>query len=705
MLPNVGIDTAYLQRGRLSASKRKGFDPKDHPVEPKDIAALASAQLQWAGHEYRYLFSHLLLAMMWTEGQHHLTLDPRTWRFVPIPQDEQIPKPMINLARDFVETIAGKMNRATPRGTVHADTEDPRARIGAEKAASLLRYKDEVDGIANLNRKRARAGIVCGDVFTETLIDKSGAEMVEIPVTIDIPLPDGRVETTILRDEHGNPVTEKVAIADETTDLILPIQIFTNPSGTELKKKRWVHSFAQHDLEFVRQCFPDESDQIESKKMDTTIGAYEGRLLNLILREANATGYGSLYSQQPTHPGDPSTLVQVIRFKPDADYPQGRYFIVAGGVGASGGPLPFGRYMMTHYRYSEVPGSFWSSGLIRDVIGLNRHVEQMMQQAALHRRTMAVPFWLLPERSGGSFAGGDMLTRVGQFITFKHRQGYPPPQAVTPHATMDAGFQSEVELFLEKFLPTVAGTRTMSGDRPQGVYSAAFFKALAATASDRLAPKVEAWLESIEEMNSQRLRAIAQSPAWQIPRRVNFPGRTAGRGMAILSAADFSDNMTYRIETEARTALDDVTKTQVVLDAVRERIADTMQPAVRLAALKALGVPELIGEAAPDIQRAHDENAWIAMGEQVEIGEFEDHAAHYVVHREYEQTAEFDTLKEEHPARAAYHAEHTRRTKQMAEFARSEMMKQAAQMNQSVATDAGPAASGPLPAPTAEAAA
>lgn len=608
---------------------------EDHPVEPDEIVALARKGYEYGQTNLPRLYARCMESYLWYAGQHHLRIDETTRRFVRIEQTRRVPRPVINLVQEKVESITGDLNKGVVAGHVVPNSEDIRDRLGARAADKIREHKWELDKMDSVQRGVIQGSVICGDMFTETEIDNSATNKVEYQG------PDGR--------------TMSLSLADATTNPLLPVQVFPNPGATTLRDARWIHIHVLKSMDWVKENWPHVRDVAGADAQSNPIAVWQNRLTELMLYESSPSGYGSLWNRGTGawQSVEEQVILHKIQFPPSKYYPQGRLFIVAGGGVCWGGPLPLGELMVTHYRYSPVENSFWSMGLVQALIPLNKHVEASVAQTTLARKVAAVPMFFTPLRSGGSFAEDELRVEVGGVYKYRPGPRGEKPEIVQGRHPADAGYVADMELFMSEFFERVSGSKdVLVGERPQGITAGVALRQLIQRASVRFAPKVSAALKHNEEMEEYRLKAIAQAPAWVMPRRIGLPGRAGRLSFGFFRAGDMRDNYTYRIESEAKGLQDEATIAQLTMDAIGNGLINLMDPMVasrnRMKALEKIGLggAGYVDTESVDIHHGELNLARVLDGEEFEPGPFDNYAIHYQVFLEFIKTEEYLLLDE-----------------------------------------------------------
>lgn len=635
MLPerkaNANIDTDYLMAGRMLAEER-GARLDNHPVDSPGISAMAKKQYDYASSHLARHYARTLESNLWFIGQHHLRIDDVSRRFVKVDSDRRIPRPVINLVLEKCESVMGILGKINLTGHVTANSNHPVDILGAKAGEKIRQAKWEMDHMDGKKRAMIQATVLGGDSFTITENDAG---------------PESFREVTIMG-EDGKPTKQRISLADTNTEVLLGIQVFANPGATTLQNARYIHIHTLQDEEFLKEAFWNVGEDFMADAEGQPIAMWQWRLRELLLNEASTSGYGSLWNRSGSTTStrfERQTIVHQILTPPNEYYPQGRQFLVAGNATLKAGPLPLGEILMTHYRYTPVNNSFYSLGLPPGLISLNKHIESAVAQNTLSRKVAAVPMWLTPMRSGGSFTEGELRAEVGGIIKYRPGNRGEKPELVQGHHPADAGYVADMNMFIQEFLERVSGMKmVLEGDRPSGITAGIALRQLIHTASIRFAPKTDHLIETVEELETQRLKAITKAPAWVLGQYVSLPGRAGRRSFEYLRAGDLNDNFNFRIEASPKNTMDDTTMAQLTMDAWGQGMVNQQDPRNRRLALRRIGLEDagFFDEGSVDYEHAEYVLAKLLTGDEVEIGPFDNYPILFQYVADYTKTEDYD---------------------------------------------------------------
>ncbi len=673
----MGLDLGYLQKGAMSAAKYLGKEiAQTHPTTVEAIKAFIESSYQAGGTLYHRYYHRLMEGFLWRYGQHHVQINPRTWLFESIPADQRIPRPMLNLVGDKTECVIGEFLKSIPRGIVLPNDTTPHNRRGARIAMAEIEIKDEEDRIDEILRLAVDIMCVCGDVYLEVINDTSNARVVEVPVQVQ--MPDGSMQPEV--DQNGQPLMQTIRLASTRVNILSPLQVITNRTATGIDSHdgyKVFHAHGYRDFDWCRDTWKESAKDMQPAGSSTAASQFQARLQNLLLYDGTSSGMAGAPFASEGEFADDAAMVHSIRMPPDDNYPKGRYFVMAGGAVVTAGPLPGDDTNVVQLKYNPMPQSIRSYAFTRDLIPVVRHVEEMAHHIQMKRRTLGVPFVMAPERAGGQFAGGDLEMRYGGVFTYRpHPMGNLKPEVIFPSGGMTAGDSAEMDLWVNNYLEKISGIRGgMDGSRAVGVYSGVLLRQLQAAGYVRFGYKISAFQKGIERLYSVRLKLIARSPAAQFPRKGRFPGNATSPLYLEYLASDMGDNVTYRIEISSAANLDSATRINDMMELFKLGVLNPADPQLRNAALRMVGLNDLITDLSPDIQRACDENARLAVGEAVEIGPFENDAVHLDEHVKWINHPDFWMVPEDRQVATIMHAKahHDRIQIRMLEAAASGM--------------------------------
>ena len=374
----LGLDEDYLLTGRNLAKKALGerYQESKFPVTQLEVQQFVQKSYDYASMRYTPYYMRLLECTAWRFAQHGLRVNPQTWTFETIPVESRIPRPTLALVGDKVEAVKGEFLKSIPDGTVSAMDSTPLNRRGAELARAKLMQKNEEDHMEAKLNLAADCCITWGDIYAETVQDHTNAKVVQMPQYHEAQMMDGQTTLVPVVGEDGEQITQPMRLADETTNIIYAPQIFFNQSATSLEDSRIVHTHVFRDFDWAMSQWPEHAAKMKAAGMESEAGHFQSRLQNLMLFDTWSGAGAGTYSGMSSF-SEEAALIHVVRMNPDQFYPLGRYFIVAAGVTTVSGPLPQGKLMLSHWAYSPVPNNIISHGLVKDLIGLNRHLEQM----------------------------------------------------------------------------------------------------------------------------------------------------------------------------------------------------------------------------------------------------------------------------------------------------------------------------------------
>ena len=561
---------SYITKGSAKAMQdRCSMD--GHPATPEQVASLVDAQYQYAERALGPHYARIIESYLWFIGQHHLQIDDASRRFVSTQSTGRfrIPRPVINLILEKVESIAGDLGKGVVAGHVLPNSRNPVDRLGARSGEIIRSHLWEQQRMGDKQDALIQGHIIAGDMLTFTEIDADASETT--PVAIG-------------RGQDGDDVTFAGSMGDVKTTTYLPIQFFPNPSAPTIEDARWLHIHYLQSTEYICEQYPKVRDLLSKDEGRGTLASWQYRIQELVLREAGTTGFGSLFANQTGLAApdiEKQLVVHKVLFKPDSYYPQGRMFITAGKACLWAGPLPLEVVAATKLGYTPVEGSFWSLGLVRFLKHLVQYIESEVSHNIMARKVAAVPMIWAPKQARGAFMEGELEIEPAGIYRYTPGPRGEKPEMVQGNHPADAGYIASINLFLQEFIERISGAKqVLVGERPQGISAGIAIRQLIQRASVRFAPKLARILREIELRESYRLKAITKAPAWVMPRQLPYPGRASQRSFGYFRAADMRDNWTYKIEAGPKDLQDEATIAQLTFEGAKAGFIDLMDPAV-----------------------------------------------------------------------------------------------------------------------------
>lgn len=388
----------------------------------------------------------------------------------------------------------------------------------------------------------------------------------------------------------------------------------------------------------VQARYPEFALYIKADAGDKDIFRFEKQIASL-----NNVGYGGtglIESRQTRAKDGQPNLVLVKEYfeRPCAEWPNGRYAVVAGDVLVKQqDELPFGfasltnPYPVTVFSDVETAGQFWGPTVTEQLIGLQREYNLVRSKLAEQIRLMAFPKLLAAKQH--QIADGAWTSEAGEFVEYVAIPGVPPPTPWNPPNIANDAWQS-INLIQKEFDDITQVFPAAEGD--VGSATSGFQTNLLQEATDSVhAPDVRAHELALEEAAIKVRRLMKQG--YDIPRLLTTIGKNYQP--EVLEFSQDAIDEAAIIIVEASSHLPDLkgAKIQAIIELFTNgMLGNPDDPDVKRRALSMLEMGEL--DQAYDYAR-HDEDLARIENHDLEEGQplnppefFQNHNIHYQVH-------------------------------------------------------------------------
>ncbi|MCD8372635.1 MAG: hypothetical protein LUD27_04975 [Clostridia bacterium] len=346
--------------------------------------------------------------------------------------------------------------------------------------------------------------------------------------------------------------------------------------------------------------------------------------------------------------------------RPSADFPDGRFTVVAGGQLLYDGILPYkngdggGRiYPFIKQTSVRTAGKFFGSSVIERMIPVQRAYNAVRNRKHEFLNRISVGSIAVED---GSVDTDELIEdglRPGKVIVY--RQGGKPPEMLSLGSVPEA-FGSEEELLQDEF-SRISGTGdlTQSGDKFSSVTSATGLQLLIEEDESRLTVCYESIKSALKLAGKHILRLYRQFAT--DARLLKTAGENGALKLYCFKGSDISSDDVV-LESDSELNLTPAERRAVVYDLIEKGLLDgddgKMSRTVKNRVLKFIGYEKFAGERdLSDMHsaRAGDEN--IAMRQaEANVKEYDDHAIHI---REHTAFLLSDSLDEVQEARICSH--------------------------------------------------
>ena len=511
-----------------------------------------------------------------------------------------------------IESRIAKLERLCPTLTVRAFSDEDGDVKAAKLATGVLKYVEARTGFYDVVSKVTTWAEVCGCAFYKVVWDEKGGRQVCV-------------------DENGTPVYE----GEVSVSGVSPFEIY--PDALNAEEIGELRSIIHAKAVTVEEIY--EQFGVDVKGEDVSGISLSGK-----------RNVGSLWEETGAENGR-EEVVLIERYKaPNADYPEGRTEIVAGGKLLYTGPLPYkngerGERVFPFIKQDCMrrPGGFFGVSIVDRLIPVQRayNAVRNRKHEFLNRLSMGV----LTVEDGS--VDTDELVEEGLLPgkVLVYRQGGKAPEMLDC-GSVPAEFASE-EAWLEKEFAMISGVSELSqNSTPTRVTSATGLQLLISQDESRLSATVGNIERAMKEVGKQILRLYRQFAG--AARLMTLTGENKKTQVHYFNSADLSVN-DIQFETsdattpeEKRLTLLKLYEAGVLTDGDGNLTAENKN---RI--LEAFGFGSY--ENARDISALHiakagEENLELKEAE-VLPDEYDDHHLHITEHTRFLLSAEFKRMR------------------------------------------------------------
>lgn len=468
---------------------------------------------------------------------------------------------------------------------------------------------------------------------------------------------------------------------DVGRECILPFSVRLDTLGDDLSKKRWVGVESLRDKEWVEDTFKVKIKTTGNQKAYVD---YQKSLAKLIGNVSPWKGQ-NIVTQSFDVDSDDLVIFREVEFKPTFKYPLGKYVTVCNGqVLQNIDRLPIlpkdGKwyYTLTDFHDNYVPGRFWSSGSINDLISPQNTVNQIDQSLAINRLGMGKPKIFTAGdvglkqigTAGHGFIQISFNPIMGQKPSFE--QGTPLPQQVLEERSLQ-----------KKQFQDASGDpkNVLKGEAPSANASGVMTDSLRETAEIGKAPDLDRFNRSMS-LEHKKTLIVAQEVMTE-QRIFKMMGRGNKVKIMRFKGSDLHGNDDVRLEPDSGLITSKTGQRETLVNLVQAGFFqdETVDPNMRQEVLTRLGMSGFSKQINTDVERAELENSAMASGEgsvftatvDKETGEeqivtddpifeLDRHTDHFETHRKFIIGPEFKELEQERQVVFLIHSDcHQRR--------------------------------------------
>ncbi len=606
------------------------------------LAAEVVADFEKRREERRSVESGWLLNMNFLSGNQYCDISPFGGV---VDEDKRFywqSRRVFNHIAPTVDTRIAKLEKLRPTLSVRAFSDEEGDLKAAKLATGVLRYAQERIRFSETASKAIVWSECCGSAFFKVTWDERGGRQVAV-------------------DGEGLPVYEgEVSVAAVSPFEIYPDRL--NAEGLE-ELESLIHAQAVS----TRYVYERFGVSVESDKGSLSTSYYYS--------EPSAGKVPTVGAGMSTTAEDGVLLIERYT-KPNAENPNGKLEIVAGGKLLFCGELPYengarGERVFPFVKQDciRLPAAFFSVSVIDRLIPVQRayNAVRNRKHEFLNRLSMGV----LTVEDGS--VDTDELAEEGLLPgkVLVYRQGGKAPEMLDC-GQIPAEFSAEEE-WLEREFAYISGVSDLAQhSTPARVTSATGLQLLLSQDESRLAATIGSIESAVKEVGRQILRLYRQFAG--SARLMTLTGENKKTQVYYFNAADL-DVSDVQFETEDALAPEE--KKAVVLKLYEAGLLTDEDGRIsnenRRRILEAFGFGNY--ENTQDISTLHiakagEENLEMR-GKALEVDEYDDHALHITEHTRYLLSAEFKRAKERETLKKRY-AAHINAHKRAAESKKEE---------------------------------
>lgn len=536
----------------------------------------------------------------------------------------------INLAQPVVRTELAKLTKNRPMLDVLARSQDKTDLNAAEVGDKLL--NNYVERKFHMPRVRRRAlwwTLTTGLSGILTDFDPNAQEKVRVMVDPKgQPLSDPRVIEAYrqyYRKKHQAPKYEEVPQGELVYRVLSPWQMLWDYSQQFVEDAMWIIVSEVYDIHEAERRWGKEVEP----EPDAKPGPIEQRLLGkfdltskLAYDKSTSQDMAEIHRLfiKPGHKIFPRGAHVVftkeeILFRENYPYAHGELPVsVTGHV-----PLLTGQYPMSVLQQIRGP-----------VLELSRTASQLVE----NRNLMGNPPWAIPKQLK---IDKEIQNKPGLRLEYTHVPNIPPPAPIDM-PEIPSYVRELIPQMREHILEISGQGETSQGRVPPGARSGVAIAYLQEEDDTRLGPTVTEFEETMERVGGQTLELIAEKYATS--RTITIYHKGSEPEVFDFIGTQLAGNTSVVCQAGSALPRSKAAKQQYILDLWDRKLEQDPRRVREMLELSE-------GEAEDfevDLEQAERENRRLQQGEEVEVLEWHNHAAHHYNHRRFMKSADFESL-------------------------------------------------------------
>lgn len=556
-------------------------------------------------------------------------------------------QPTTNFTYSVYRTALAKVTKQRPTFLVVPATGDSDDRASADLGLALLKFWYSELKTPKIVRKVFAWVFTAGTGYINADWDPEAGAVQELRVSHTAA--DGTVTDDVPADEDGDPyLTEegtpdlkkaphRVGLGDVRISSVDPMWVRYNPEAESPDEaEEWFVGEPSSAIAVAEQFDIDVSEV--DGAMDDELISVTDMITSAVAGSGVVAPFAS-GSDNTQAKGKRTLLLRYYR-KPCPDYPEGRHWIQAGRklVQKESG-LPEGFWPpYVAIQDTPIPGQAHAIGMLQNVIGLNERINTIDGRIREANEVMG---------RGGKWvvSPADQLMNINSdpaqvLISKGYADGKPPVQ-VQPKG-LPPQIMEERNTVVRDLQVVSAMSEIAMGQKPEGVDSGRGLLTLQEATDSVLGPTLEAMENGLAEVG-RRLLVLAQRH-YKEERTVKIAGENGEWQFRSFKGADLTDGLDVQCQAGSSFPWSKSARMDMILQLLGTPAGQglVIDPAtgktnhIKLAQLLNVGgIEALQSDQDPDADEIEREHAQFENGEQVEIGFWQDHAAHWSGHADF----------------------------------------------------------------------
>lgn len=302
--------------------------------------------------------------------------------------------------------------------------------------------------------------------------------------------------------------------------------------------------------------------------------------------------------------------------------------------------FPYSHGMYPFIKFIHIPsGSFYGSSVIEDIVPLQREYNRSRSQIIEAKNMMAKPRMIGPD---GALDPAKITTEPGQYIPVKF--GMESLVRILEMPQLPIYVENEI-VRIQQDMDDISGQHEISrGQIPTQVTAATAISYLQEQDDTILALTIDSIEAGMAKLGSQLL-SFAET-YWTQDRLVKVAGKDESFNVQFLKGSALKGNTDVRVEAGSALPSSKAARQALLVDLFKMG-AFGNDPSEFLRIMDLKGIEKVIEGYKIDISQAQRENMKMALGQPIEINDFDEHQVHLEYHDRYSKTQEYEMLDDQ----------------------------------------------------------